>query len=278
MYAFGKTANAFKWRYQVLIGPATDSLELEILVKTNLSINVWGVDRFISLFSCRRPWKHVRLGFPRWSSSSSSSRSSSWRGWKMPQHGPSWGSLSTCCWPSWRSFLCLSQLWLTALSPWWRPARAPSPPCSSSSCWPSCGGTGTRSQATHTARCSLRGDQTGVTICYVIDTGRGYCSHEPAGNFKIATAAHIAARPGAENSSENIGPDSEPREEEVKSVMLLAAISNLEGEDCLHFWKWTVLLPLTKRATFLCVTKSMIIIIISNNIIFIFCLILFSTM
>lgn len=38
------------------------------------------------------------------------------------------------------------------------------------------------------------------------------------------TAAHIAARPGAEYSAENIGRDFESRKEEVKSEMLLAAV------------------------------------------------------
>lgn len=108
---------------------------------------------------CRRRWRRVRPGSLRWSSSSSNSRSSSWRGWKMPQPGPSWENLSMCCLPSWLSFWFLSQLWLIVWSHWWRHARVPSRPSSSSFSWPSCGETGMLSRGTHTVLCSPQDDQ-----------------------------------------------------------------------------------------------------------------------
>lgn len=114
---------------------------------------------------CRKRWRPVRPGSLRWSFSSSNSRSSSWRGWKMPRPGPSWENLSMCCWPLWLSFWSLSQLWPTVWSHWWRHARARSPPSSSSSCWPSCGETGTLSRVTHTERCSRQDDQTKASTC-----------------------------------------------------------------------------------------------------------------
>ncbi len=153
---------------------------------------------------CRRHWRHVRPGSLRWSSSSSSSRSSSWRAWKMPQHGPYWENLSTCCWPSWLSFWSLSQLWPTVWFPWWRHARARSPPSSSSSCWPSCGETGTLSLGSHTVLCSLQDDQIEAGTCCFVDTRRCNCSCSHAGSLKNVIAVRMAARPGTENSAVQI--------------------------------------------------------------------------
>lgn len=133
---------------------------------------------------CRRRWRRVRPGSLRWSSSSSNSKLSSWRGWKMPQPGPSWENLSMCCSPLWLSFWSLSQLWPIVWSPWWRHALAPSQPSSSSSYWPSCGETGTLSRGTHTALCSLQDDQIeNSTFCFV-GARRCNCSCSPAGSLK----------------------------------------------------------------------------------------------
>lgn len=91
------------------------------------------------------------------------------------------------------------------------------------------------------------------------------------------TAAHIAARPGAECSAENIGRDFESRKEEVKSEMLLAAVF-IWKEKTVYIFENELCCSNSKKSNiFICVTKSMII-IISNNNIFIFHLILFSTM
>lgn len=113
----------------------------------------------LTFFLCRRRWRRVRPGSLRWSFSSSSSKLSSWRGWKMQQQGPSWENLSTCYSPLWLSFWSLSPLWPIVWSPWWRHALAPSRPSCSSSYWPSCGETGTLSLDTRTVLCSPQDDQ-----------------------------------------------------------------------------------------------------------------------